>query len=683
MRRAVLAVAVLLSAVAAGPPQASAQHPMEGSSTVIRDQLGASVHRTLGCFSCHGVPEHAPAAGPQAACQNCHRDAAADFGRGSHGLALRRGEPSAPNCVSCHGSHGVMSARAVDALTSAPRQPMTCGRCHRKASEEFAGSTHGRALLATTRSAAPTCSTCHGGHLAASTLSPRSPVNPKGIARTCGTCHVQARLQFGRSVHGSAVARGVLHAPTCITCHSAHGIHPAAAPHSPTSRLRVAGETCARCHGSVRIAEMHDLPVKVVEDFRGSFHRLAGARGDRRVANCASCHGVHEIRPSSNPFSRTHPTNLARTCGECHPGAAGLFARGGIHHTTTTFGHRLVEIVGGMYGGMIAVVIGLMAIHNGLDFQRRWRDRRRSTDPAQASEYLRFTLNERIQHWLLAVSFVTLAATGFALRFAWPVPLIGGEMQESLRAGIHRGAAVLFGGLGLYHIGYLALTARGRSVARSILPCLRSATDAVYCIAACARLGPPTLADWRELLATLRYNVGLTRERPRYGRFTYWEKMEYWALVWGAVVMISTGLVLWFEVPVLNRVPYWAYELVRTIHFYEATLAVLAIVVWHLYYVVINPDVFPLNRAMTRGTLTVAEMQREHPLDLGRSNSHEMDGTSRCVHGVGDDARCRVCHPDASVESGAGSAPGGGQAFHGEAGHGGGPPQADGGHQGP
>ena len=140
----------------------------------------------------------------------------------------------------------------------------------------------------------------------------------------------------------------------------------------------------------------------------------------------------------------------------------------------------------------------------------------------------------------------------------------------------------------------------------------------MLCAAACARLGPPTRGDWRELLATVRYNLGLTPERPKYGRFTYWERMEYWALVWGAFVMISTGLVLWFEIPVLNRVPYWAYELVRTVHFYEATLAVLAIIVWHLYYVVVNPDVFPLNRAMTRGTLTAAEMEREHPLAIER-----------------------------------------------------------------
>ena len=623
MRLGLFTIIMLMLGIVVGRPPSAAQHSMEGGSNAIREQLGGSVHRSLGCWNCHGVPEHAPTAAARSSCQRCHPRAAGDLAVGSHGLALRRGDPNVPTCVSCHGSHGVKFPRAPDAPTSARLEPLSCARCHEKASGDFGRSVHGRALAATARSAAPTCSTCHGSHLAASPATPRSPVAAKAVPDTCGTCHVRARLQFGRSVHGSAVARGAPHAPTCVTCHTVHAIRSAATSQSPTSRLRVAAETCARCHGSVPITRMHDLPVQVVEDFRGSYHGVVGARGDRRAANCASCHGFHEIRPSSNPFSRTHPVNLARTCGECHPGATGVFARGGVHHMTKTFGHRLVDIVGGMYSGTIAVVIGLMIVHNGLDFQRRWRDRRGAPAAAGGGEHLRFTLNERVQHWVLAGSFVTLAVTGFALRFGWPLPLIEGELQESLRAGSHRAAAVIFGGLALYHVGYLVLTLRGRSLMRSILPRLHGTGDLVSCVAACARLGPPTLADWRELLATVRYNVGLTRERPRYGRFTYWEKMEYWALVWGAVVMISTGLVLWLEVPVLNRVPYWAFELFRTIHFYEATLAVLAIVVWHLYYVVVNPDVFPLNRAMIRGTLTAAEMEREHPLALKTSDADD------------------------------------------------------------
>jgi cytochrome b subunit of formate dehydrogenase len=127
------------------------------------------------------------------------------------------------------------------------------------------------------------------------------------------------------------------------------------------------------------------------------------------------------------------------------------------------------------------------------------------------------------------------------------------------------------------------------------------------------------------MMATLKYNLGLASLRPAYGRFTYVEKMEYWALVWGTMVMVTTGLVLWFETPFLNRFPYWAFELFRTVHFYEAILAGLSIVVWHLYATVVNPDVFPLNRAMTRGTLTHEDMPREHPLEINTTLRREND----------------------------------------------------------
>ena len=114
----------------------------------------------------------------------------------------------------------------------------------------------------------------------------------------------------------------------------------------------------------------------------------------------------------------------------------------------------------------------------------------------------------------------------------------------------------------------------------------------------------------------MKYNVGLSSEQPRQGRFTYAEKMEYFALVWGGVVMIVTGLVLWFEVPFLNRFPFWSFQLATVVHLYEALLASLAIVVWHFYFTMFNPDVFPLSKVMITGQLTREEMEHEHPEEL-------------------------------------------------------------------
>ena len=100
------------------------------------------------------------------------------------------------------------------------------------------------------------------------------------------------------------------------------------------------------------------------------------------------------------------------------------------------------------------------------------------------------------------------------------------------------------------------------------------------------------------------------------GRFTYAEKMEYFALIWGSVVMIVTGLILWFEVPFLNRFKYWVFDLATVLHFYEAVLATLAIVVWHFYFTIFNPHVFPLSKTMLTGRIDREEMEREHALEL-------------------------------------------------------------------
>ncbi|MBY0493370.1 MAG: cytochrome b/b6 domain-containing protein [Cyanobacteria bacterium] len=330
------------------------------------------------------------------------------------------------------------------------------------------------------------------------------------------------------------------------------------------------------------------------------------------------------MRPSWDPQSRISPANLATTCGQCHAGAVPGFARGGVHHLPRTAGHRAVDLARVMYQMMIVGVIGLMVLHNGLDFIRRWRDRAKARRTAGATvaatatgpTYVRFTRNERAQHWLLAASFITLVVTGFMLTMGWNIPGVSGQTGATLRAGAHRLAAGVLIAVGIYHLGYLAATSRGRRTIRDLVPKLNRFANIVCCAGSCLRLGPPSASDWRDLMQMVKYNLGLTRERPQFGRFTYAEKMEYFALVWGTLVMVVTGLALWFEVPFLNRFPFWSFQLATVVHYYEAILATLAIVVWHFYFTMFNPDVFPISKVMITGELTREEMEREHPQEL-------------------------------------------------------------------
>ena len=174
-----------------------------------------------------------------------------------------------------------------------------------------------------------------------------------------------------------------------------------------------------------------------------------------------------------------------------------------------------------------------------------------------------------------------------------------------LRGIIHRVAGVVLVAASLYHLWYMAMTPRGREFFRDIFP---------------------GKGDLKDIVGALRWYLGRTHERPRFGRFSYIEKSEYWALVWGTVVMGVTGVILWFQDPFIELLSKLGWDVARTVHFYEAVLATLAILVWHLYFVIFNPDVYPMNLAWFTGKISEAEMEEEHPLELEEIRRKEQDG---------------------------------------------------------
>jgi len=215
-------------------------------------------------------------------------------------------------------------------------------------------------------------------------------------------------------------------------------------------------------------------------------------------------------------------------------------------------------------------------------------------------KYLRMTLNERIQHFLLLSSFITLVITGFALKYpeaVWVMWLrsLFGETAFEIRGIVHRVAAVVMILDSIYHIIYVTFTKRGRKLIIDLWFYKKDLTD---------------------VLGTIKYYLGKSKEKPKYSRFSYIEKSEYWALVWGNVVMGTTGILLWFENIFLPVISTNGMDIATAIHFYEAILASLAIVVWHFYFVIYNPDVYPINKAFITGYLTREEMEHEHPLEL-------------------------------------------------------------------
>jgi formate dehydrogenase gamma subunit len=461
--------------------------------------------------------------------------------------------------------------------------------------------------LAKGQKGSATCSDCHDGHTILPPTSPDSPLHFSRLAETCGACHEQAAKDVEESVHGKAVAAGRREAPTCTDCHSEHKIEAL----KSSSSLKISVDVCSRCHASERMNTKYNLPPDRVKTFFESYHGLAAQYGSTLAANCASCHGVHKILPSADPRSSIYRTNLVETCGKCHPGASENFAQSKVHVDAEAtsdgagVGEQINRWVRRIYLVLIFGTIGFMLAHNLLLFGKKVRARYRAADLS----VLRMNLSQRMQHIALAVSFIALAVTGFALKWpeSWIAKLLGSH--EDFRRWSHRVAGIIMLTLGVYHVLYLIFSKKGRQLFMDFLPVKKDAAD---------------------LVQTTRYLVGHTKERPKIGRFGYAEKMEYWAVAWGTVIMGVTGLAIWFKIDVTQFLPRWFVDVATTIHYYEAILACWAIIVWHFYHVLFDPDVYPVNFAFWDGKVSKHWQEEEHPLDksvLGEQPSAETSGT--------------------------------------------------------
>jgi cytochrome b subunit of formate dehydrogenase len=489
-------------------------------------------------------------------------------------------------CASCHSD---LTLKHPD--DNLPASPVNCKACHERQTQTYGASVHGVAFTAGRHDSA-TCQDCHDSHEVLPPSSTASPLHFSKQAATCGQCHEREARDLAASVHGKATADGKRDAPTCTDCHSEHKIQALTA----SSPLKISSDVCSQCHASERLNTKYNLPPDRVKTFFESYHGLAAQYGSTLAANCGSCHGSHRVLRSSDPDSTIHKTHLVETCGKCHPGASEKFALSAVHVDNTKaagagdLGGQINWWVRRIYLLLIVVVIGSMLFHNGLHFLKKLR----AIYGSHPRTILRMTLSQRIQHLILGTSFIVLAVTGFALKFpdSWIARALGSN--EPLRSWTHRVAAVIMLLLGAYHIIYIVATRDGRKLVRDFLPSPK---------------------DLRDVLGNLRYFMGLSSKRPQLARFGYAEKAEYWAVIWGTVIMGVSGLMIWFKMDVTRFLPRWAVDVATTVHYYEAVLACLAIVVWHFYHVIFDPEVYPFNLACFDGRVSEHWQHEEHPLD--------------------------------------------------------------------
>ncbi len=617
------------------PVDCTACHDDFGRRHAFHPRLAQSpppAGRDTDCAGCHGThaiaavksPDFPFAAGRQvAACGRCHEAERTEFLASAHGQAFAAHRKDAPDCLTCHEKAVTRPGAGRNRLALKLDQVALCESCHLEKSDvagrtllgrhfvaSFERSVHGAALARGDADAA-NCVDCHGSHQVNLAAVAGSRVNKQRIPGTCGRCHVQIAAEYASSVHATALARGNLDSPVCTTCHGEHNIRAATDPESPVYSKNLAQQVCATCHASVRLTAKYGLEGDVFQTFSDSFHGLATRGGAVEVVNCASCHGAHAIKSPLDPTSRVNSRNLATTCGQCHPGANTRFTIGRVHSGVEQRGRSPILFwIATIYTILIVVIVAGMALHNLSDFFKKARRKLAQQKglvqevPVAHRLYLRMTIHERYQHAVLVLSFVLLVVTGFMLHYpdAWWVAALRhlSDRVFELRSLVHRVAGVVMLAAGAWHLVYLAATARGRQLFRDLLPRARDLTDP---------------------FKVLRYNLGLAAEKPAFGRFCYIEKAEYWALVWGTLIMGVTGGILWFENASMGLFTKLGFDISRTIHFYEAILATLAIIVWHLYFVIFNPDVYPMNLSWLTGRMSEREMLEEHPLELERLRS--------------------------------------------------------------
>lgn len=608
MKRLLLAVILLLpAALTARAAQLTTDDCLACHDDHAR--FKGSVHAPIDCTGCHSDVTTAPhEVKPKPVdCAQCHPETKAAYDSGLHARSRAGGNKNGATCLSCHGAvHEILPSSDPKSRTFRTNVPGTCASCHAvkmvmesagltpQPANSYSQSVHGRAVAQGSMKAA-VCTDCHHAHDILRPNDQSSTIFRFNIPKTCGQCHAAIAKEFMSSIHGKAVARGNSQAPVCTDCHGIHAIRKHVDPTSSVAAQQIAGTTCGQCHGGVKLTNEFGVAGSRVSTYQSSYHGLARELGSNVAANCASCHGVHNILPSSDPKSTINKANLAKTCGKCHPGAGEKFTTGKVHLDAnskvppTDTGSKIIRWIRQIYLVLIFATVGFMALHNLLIWLKKVRASLK--DPERV--VVRMNRTQRTQHFLLLTSFIVLVISGFAL--AWPqsVFAIFFGWSEAVRRIVHRIAAVVMLILGVYHIAYMLFTKEGR----------QGLKDFWF-----------RLKDARDVVDTLKYYTGLSKLKPRLARFGYGEKIEYWAVVWGTFVMGLTGLMLWMEVDVSRLLPRWWVDVAVTIHFYEAILATLAIIIWHFYHVIFDPDVYPISGAWIDGKVTRHQYEEEHAL---------------------------------------------------------------------
>jgi len=343
---------------------------------VDQQVLKSSVHKDVDCVSCHAdlegtdFPHKENVA--KAQCVPCHDDVQTLYSEGIHGKAEEKGDPLAPICQTCHGSHNIIKVSNLKSAVAPIKIPFLCGSCHKEGApvqvqrkipedhilENYSESLHGVGLLQKGLIVAATCVSCHSPHKILPHTDPQSTISRKNIAGTCTKCHSEIETVHRKIIKGKLWEQTPHILPACNDCHPPHKIQ------QPIYESNVANQDCLNCHGrpnlkskdgrsmfvdaiilqnsahsKIACSQCHNTvnpahvrPCEGInskvdcsichategDQYRESTHGQLFAKNDPNAPTCEECHGSHNVLLTKNPLSPTFHTNIPNLCGKCH-----------------------------------------------------------------------------------------------------------------------------------------------------------------------------------------------------------------------------------------------------------------------------------------------------------------------------------------------------------------------------
>ena len=574
-------------------------------------EFRSSIHHNQACAKCHvntNPSLHRPCStvAPKVDCGICHEEVVNMFATCTHGTLGERGDPNAPTCTDCHGRHGMRSRRDPKSPTFPTHVPALCSQCHRAGTQaakrqeargeiadadQYPVSIHGKGLLESGLVVTAMCTDCHTAHHVLPKENPESSVNHQNVPHTCAKCHSGIYEKFVRSVHADTLGTSTKTLPSCTDCHKSHTI---TRTDSQGFKQQILNQ-CGGCH--------QEVTKTYFETFHGKVFQL----GATVAAKCHDCHGSHDILPPDDPKSHLSRQNIVATCGQCHEGSHRRFA-GYLTHATHHDRKKYPALFYSFWF-MTALLVGTLALastHTLLwlprSFQTMRRHKKMLEEAGDHRIYRRFTRQQSILHIMMVVSFVGLAITGMTLKFSylgwaqWLSSLLGGFESAGY---IHRFCAIITGTYFATHIYSLFKMKKNENLRwRDLL------------------FGPntmlPTKTDIKEVWGTLKWFIGMG-PRPEYGRWTYWEKFDYFAVFWGVFIIGATGLMLWFPEFFTHLLPGWMINVATIVHSDEALLATAFIFTVHFFNTHFRPDRFPMDTVIFTGRMTVDELKEDRP----------------------------------------------------------------------